>query len=235
MDLKRLKIPKFSPIKRNPFQSTSTQHNHSNPSPKQPPLQVKNHDLIKSVTLILSNPSLDSSKCKDIVTHLSPQLFDSLFSDIRCSVKPRTALNFFYFASKSCGFKFTIKSYCSLIHLLVVSNLKTPARLLLIQLIDDKLPALVHDPQNKHIEIATAFVDFHFASDSFLGVRLFDLLIHVYCTQFKAFGLDLALDVIQLIAEKNVFPSLSTCNFLLSSLVKSNRLQESHQVFKHFP
>lgn len=230
MDLKRLRIFKFSPLKRNPFQSASTQHSHSKPSPEKTPLQLENQDLIKRVTSILSNPSLDSSKCKDIVTHLSPQQFDSVFSDIRYSVKPRTALNFIYFASRSCGFKFTVRSYCLLIHLLVASKLEAPARLLLIQLIDDKLPVLLHDPQNKHIEIATAFVDFHFTSDS-LPVQTFDLLVHVYCTQFKPSGLNLASDVVRLIAEKGLFPSLTTCNFLLNSLVKSNLLQKSHEIF----
>nr|GEW17017.1 hypothetical protein [Tanacetum cinerariifolium] len=128
-----------------------------------------------------------------------------------------------------------LESYCCLIHLLVLSNLEHPARLLLIQLIDDKLPVLdVNDRKLKHVEIAKGFMEIYFAAnlgDGANGARLFDMLVHVYCTQFKSFGLDHACDVVRVISEKGVFLSLNTCNFLMSGLVKVGRFRKSYELF----
>ncbi|GJS18915.1 pentatricopeptide repeat-containing protein [Tanacetum coccineum] len=103
--------------------------------------------------------------------------------------------------------------------MLVLSNLEHPARLLLIQLIDNKLPVLVvndgtYDPKMKHVEIAKGFMEIYFAANLGDGVngangRLID----------------------KVISEKGVFPSLNTCNFLMSGLVKVGRFRKSYELF----
>ncbi|KAK9928294.1 hypothetical protein M0R45_025437 [Rubus argutus] len=241
MDLRRLPISKpaslFYPIKRpltgwtficqrrhEPPHSTSLQP----PSPPQPP----NQSLLNWVSSILSSPSLDSSKCKSLIPLLCPHEFDRLFYSIRSNVNPKTALHFFYVASQSFKLRFTARSFCVLVHLLIASNLGPSARLLLIRLIDGNVPVLYAIPNSKHIEIAIAMSELNTVSQPALGIQTLDMLIHVYCTQFKNLGFGYAIDVFEFFSNKGAFPSLKTCNFLLSSLVKANELDKSYHVFE---
>ncbi|KAF3949268.1 hypothetical protein CMV_024843 [Castanea mollissima] len=257
MDLRRLctitkPTPIFYPITRPLTCVTSTSsasHNNQNQPQPQPPLQPlelesdppkpPNQSLFNWVSSILSNPSLDSSKCKSLIPHLSPHHFDTILFSValvnsNAKPNPKTTLNFFYFASQSFNFRFTLRSYCILIRLLILSNLVSPARLLLIRLIDGKMPVLSYANTKNllHIEIATMMADFNSTTppERALGVQVSDLLVHVYCTQFK--NLDFGVDVFCLLARKGMFPSIKTCNFLLSSLVKANELSKSYEVFE---
>ncbi|GJY00286.1 probable serine/threonine-protein kinase PBL15 [Tanacetum coccineum] len=88
-----------------------------------------------------------------------------------------------------------------------------------VMLIDNKLPVLVvndgtYDPKMKHVEIAKGFMEIYFAANLGDGVngangRLID----------------------KVISEKGVFPSLNTCNFLMSGLVKVGRFRKSYELF----
>ncbi|PSR91332.1 Pentatricopeptide repeat-containing protein, partial [Actinidia chinensis var. chinensis] len=217
-------VTSTAPKEKQPEQSQPSLHQHNQPKPF-------DQSFLNWVTSILSHKSLDSSKCKDILAHLTPHQFDSLLFAIRFNVNPKTVLNFFHFASNSCGYRFSVRSYCLLIRLLLFSKFVAPARLLLIQLIDWKLPVSFNDPKNRHLEIATAMSELNLGSELALSVQTFDLLIHVYCTQFKNLGFEGVVDVFRLLASKGMFPSLNTCNFLLSSLVKANELHTSYEVF----
>jgi hypothetical protein len=138
-----------------------------------PPLQLQSHPqpynqslpnwlLLFSQTHILILPS---------IKHLCP--ICPLPTTIKFSslLNPETALNFFYFASEGFKFRFTVRSFCLLIHLLIVSNLVYLAILLLIRLLYRKLPCLYAKPQTRHIEIAIAMADFNSASKRVLGVQ----------------------------------------------------------------
>jgi hypothetical protein len=131
MDLRRLPITKpspiFYPVTRPLTCVTSPGHHHQDqppqpqptplPPPPPPPLQHHSHrqpsnqSLPNWVSSILSNPSLDSSKCKALMPHLSPSDFDLIFFSVKSNVNPKTALNFFYFASEAFKFRFTVRSY----------------------------------------------------------------------------------------------------------------------------
>lgn len=241
MDMRRLTITKpifiQSPLKRPLTCITTTlqkQHQIHPQAPPPPPLlqtqtnpQALNQSLLKRVSLILSNPSLDCAKCKELVPHLSPQEFDSCFLALKSNVNPKTALNFFHFVSETCKFRFTARSYCVLIHLLVGNDLLSPARLLLIRLIDGKVPAFyARNFESRHFEIAQIMADFNLVFEPVIGVKIADLLVHVYSTQFKHLGFGFAGDVFSFLAKKGLFPSLKTCTFLLSSLVKANELKK---------
>ena len=84
--------------------------------------------------------------------------------------------------------RFTGRSFCLLIRLLIPSNLVTPARFLLIHLIDGKMTVLHANIKNLHIELASAMADLNLLSDRVVGVQALELLVHVYCTQFKNLG-----------------------------------------------
>ncbi|GFY95206.1 tetratricopeptide repeat (TPR)-like superfamily protein [Actinidia rufa] len=93
------------------------------------------------------------------------------------------------------------------------------------------MPIAFDNPENRHLEIANALADLNSASKLALNVQTYDLLIHVYCTQFKDLGFNIVVVVFQLITNKSMYPSLKTCNLLLSSLVNANELQKSYVVF----
>ncbi|KAK6934833.1 Pentatricopeptide repeat [Dillenia turbinata] len=80
--------------------------------------------------------------------------------------------------------------------------MSAPARLLLIRVIDQKLPVLFGDSNKKHIEIVTAMLNLNVETEDAVRIQLFDMLVHVYCTQFKNAGLQLALDVFRLLADR---------------------------------
>ncbi|KAL6176140.1 hypothetical protein ACLB2K_052776 [Fragaria x ananassa] len=243
MDLRRLSISKpaslFYPITRPITGVTFTLQRRHDPPPPPPlslqpptPPQPPNPGFLNWVSSVLSNPSLDSSKCESLIPLLSPHQFDHLFYSIRSNVNPKTALHFFHFASQSFKFRFTVRSFCVLVHLLIASNLEAPARLLLIRLIDGNVPVLYADPSSKHVEIATALSELNNASQPALGIQALDMLVHVYCTQFKNLGFGYAVEVFEHFTDQGVFPSLKTCNFLLSALVKANELEKSYHVFE---
>ncbi|KAJ8526306.1 hypothetical protein K7X08_028783 [Anisodus acutangulus] len=166
-----------------------------------------------------------------LLTEVLTQAFDAVLLEIHSSLKPLNVLKIFHIGSGSCGFKFNVRSYCTLLRLLVASNHDDPARLLLIRLIDGKLPALFDNPQKKHVEVAAFLAELSCVSDFGVAVRTFDLLVHLCCTQFKNVGFDAALDVFRSLASRGLYPSLKTSNFLLSSLVKESELRKSYEVF----
>ncbi|KAK8537802.1 hypothetical protein V6N13_096395 [Hibiscus sabdariffa] len=111
-----------------------------------------------------------------------------------------------------------------------ISNHSSAARLLLIRLIDGKLPLFSpNDNAISHIQIASALPDLN---TSFKGVAGVDLLLHLYYTQFKNVCFTGAIDVFFTLAGKGIFPSSKTCHFFLNSLVKANELQKAYQVFE---
>ncbi|KAJ4834318.1 hypothetical protein Tsubulata_014218, partial [Turnera subulata] len=190
--------------------------------------------LLDLVHSILSKPTLDESKCKELLPNLSPHLFHSLFLQSLPSLpnnNPYTSLHFFQFASYS-NFPFTLPSYCLLLRFLLSSS-PSPApaaRLLLIRLIDSHLP--VHSPSPPTpLDIAAAMADLNPLYLPSLAPRVSDLLVHVCATQFRDPDLRLALDVFRFLAANALFPSSKTCNFLLSSLVDAHRLPMAYQVF----
>ena len=106
------------------------------------------------------------------------------------------ALHFFDFASNSLKFRFTVRSYCLLICLLLSSNLLSPARLLLIRLIDGMMPVLfANNLANRHVEITSTMVHLNEVTEPVIGVQVADLLIHVYIGQFKNEGFGHAIEV----------------------------------------
>ncbi|XWS62299.1 hypothetical protein CRYUN_Cryun07bG0198500 [Craigia yunnanensis] len=258
MDLRRLPVNKpiyiYTPITRplSCVTSTTTTTNTSaaqqfNPQ-QQPPLPLNlndsdssyypnfnnnNNQLLGRLSSILSKPSLDSSKSKQLLPLFYPSDFDRFFLALFPHVNPKTTLNFFYLASQSYNFHFTLRSYFILILLLLLSNHSSPARLLFIRLIDGKLP--LSSPNNltiNHIQIATALADLNILFKGVHGVMVVDLLLHLYCTQFKNVSFTCAFDVFFTLADKGMFPSCKTCNFFLNSLVKVNELQKTYQVFE---
>ncbi|KAK3183470.1 hypothetical protein Dsin_030756 [Dipteronia sinensis] len=186
MDLRRLSIAKpyslYIPITRLLTHVTSTvkqQHDrHFEQPPPPPPPQPQtspetcNQHLLKLVSSLLSNPSLDLSKCKPLMSNLCPHEFDRLFLAVRSNVNPKTALHFFYYASKTYKFRFTVRSCCLLIRLLLFSNLLSPARLLLIRLIDGQMPSLfANNRANRHVEITVAMVNLNVVAEPVLGFK----------------------------------------------------------------
>ncbi|CAA3032823.1 pentatricopeptide repeat-containing At4g19440, chloroplastic [Olea europaea subsp. europaea] len=188
----------------------------------------------KWVSSILSSPHLNTSKWKHLLTQLTSHQFDTIFLEIYHLIDPTIALKFFYFASTSAGFKFILRSYCLLIHLLVSKNLDCAARLLLIRLIDKKLPVILNDNivGNMHKEITVLLANLYSGSKKFdASIRTLDILVHVYASQFKSLGFDVAVDVFRLLASRGLFPSFKTSNFLLSSLIKADELEKCYEVF----
>ncbi|KAJ6347670.1 hypothetical protein OIU76_004199 [Salix suchowensis] len=223
MDMRRLTITKpifiQSPLKRPLTCITGMlqkQHQIHPQAPPPPPVlqpqtnpKALNESLLKRVSSILSNPSLDFAKCKELAPHLSPLEFDSCFLALRSNVNPKTALNFFHFVSENCKFRFTARSYCVLIRLLVGNDLLSPARLLLIRLIDGKVPAFfAGNFESRHFEIAQIMADLNLVFEPVIGVKIADLLVHVYSTQFKHLGFGFAADVFSLLAKRG-FASLT--------------------------
>ena len=62
--------------------------------------------------------------------------------------------------------------------------------------------------------------------------RVSDLLIEVYCTEFKREGCYLALDLFLVLAKKSMYSSKTTCNVLLTSLVRAKEFQKCCEVFE---
>ncbi|XWS38865.1 hypothetical protein CRYUN_Cryun19dG0167000 [Craigia yunnanensis] len=83
-----------------------------------------------------------------------------------------------------------------------------------------------------HIQVATALADLNTFFKGVFGVMGVDLLLHLYCTQFKNVGFTYVIDVFFTLADKGMFPSSKTYNFFLNSLVKANELQKTYQVFE---
>ncbi|CAN4114510.1 unnamed protein product [Withania somnifera] len=157
------------------------------------------------------NPITETKQRKGFDLNLRKWItsFDAILLEIQSSSKPLNVLKNFHVASGSCGF----------------------TRLLLTRLIDGKLPALFDGKQEKYAEVAVCLAELSSVSDFGVAVRTFDLLVHLCCTQFKNVGFDAALDVFRSLASRGLHPSLDTCNFLLSSLVKENELWKSYEVF----
>jgi len=98
------------------------------------------------------------------------------------------------------GIILVLNLYGQVILLLVGSNLNAAAWLLLISFIDGKLPSLFEkNISDRHFEIVMAMLDLFggFEDDKFVGVQTFDLLLHVYCTQIKDAGFNLAANEFQ--------------------------------------
>ncbi|CAN6825736.1 unnamed protein product [Brassica oleracea] len=125
-----------------------------------------------------------------------------LFPEFKSKVNPKAVLDFFRLASDSFSFPFSLRSYCLLIGLLLESNLLSPARL------------------------------FCSCFDQEIRRRLSDLLIEVYCTELKRDGCYLALEVFLVLGKKGMFPSNTTCNVLLTSLVRANEFQKCCEAFE---
>lgn len=58
------------------------------------------------------------------------------------------------------------------------------------------------------------------------------MLIEVYCTELKRDGCYLALEVFLVLGKKGMFPSNTTCNVLLTSLVRANEFQKCCEAFE---
>lgn len=112
--------------------------------------------LRERLSAALSRRSLDYKHCKQLITTLSPHEFDRLFPEFKSKVNPKAVLDFFRLASDSFSFSFSLRSYCLLIGLLLESNLLSPARLVLIRLINENVPVLRSD----YDSIADAIVSF---------------------------------------------------------------------------
>ncbi|CAA2983545.1 Hypothetical predicted protein [Olea europaea subsp. europaea] len=188
----------------------------------------------KWVSSNLSSLRLNTSKWKHLLTQLTPHHFDTIFLEIYHLIDPTIALKFFYFASAFAGFKFKLRSYCLLIHLLVSKNLDSAARFLLIRLIDKRVPMILNDniDGSMHKEITVLLANLYSGLDKFnANIRTFDILVHVFASQFKSLGFDVAVVVFRLLASKGLFPSFKTSNFLLSSLIKADELEKCCEVF----
>lgn len=75
-----------------------------------------------------------------------------------------------------------------MIRLLVFSNFVAPARLLLIRLIDCKMPVSFDNPENRHIEIANAMVDLSLVPELAPNVGIFDLIDSCLLYPVQKFG-----------------------------------------------
>ncbi|KAF8115079.1 hypothetical protein N665_0030s0120 [Sinapis alba] len=180
----------------------------------------------------LSRRSLDYKHCKQLITTLSPHEFDRLFPEFKSKVNPKTVLDFFRLASDSFSFSFSLRSYCLVIGLLLESNLLSPARLVLIRLINGSVPVLRSDCDSNRFAIADAMASFSSCFDQEIRRKLADLLIEVYCTELKRDGCYLALEVFLVLVKKGMFPSRTTCNILLTSLVRANEFEKCCEAFE---
>ncbi|XP_022857631.1 pentatricopeptide repeat-containing protein At4g19440, chloroplastic-like [Olea europaea var. sylvestris] len=92
------------------------------------------------------------------------------------------------------------------------------------------------------IDPTIALKFFYFASASALQIHsqillpfdsldpiTFDILVHVYASQFKSLGFDVAVDVFRLLTSRVLFPSFKTSHFLLCSLVKADELEKCYK------
>ena len=69
------------------------------------------------------------------------------------------------------------------------SPIRAPARLLLIKLVDGKVPALFEKAfRDRHIEIAMAMVDLNVGLEKSVGIHICDMLVHLHCSQFNNEG-----------------------------------------------
>ncbi|XP_050218418.1 pentatricopeptide repeat-containing protein At4g19440, chloroplastic-like [Mercurialis annua] len=214
---------------------------HPQPEVQQPDTEqnevVSKQSLIDSVYSIISHPIFDSSQSKRILLHLSPYDFDNCFLSIVANtniekLNPKTALEFFQFASVNCKFHFTVRSYCLLIGLLVSCDELTSARSVLVELVGGKLPALYENSFCKrHFELGLILANLNSISELDVVVRVVDILIHVYSTDFKHLGFGVTVELFTLLGNKGLLPSLKSCNILLNSLVKAKKLNLSYEVF----
>jgi pentatricopeptide repeat protein len=118
-----------------------------------------------------------------------------------------------------------------LIGLLLDANLLSAARVVLIRLINGNVPVLPCGLRDSRVAIADAMASLSLCFDEEIRRKMSDLLIEVYCTQFKRDGCYLALDVFPVLANKGMFPSKTTCNILLTSLVRANEFQKCCEAF----
>ncbi|KAI6706981.1 hypothetical protein NL676_009943 [Syzygium grande] len=188
--------------------------------------------VLKSVSSMLSSSRLAHSQCRSVIARLSPVEFDRVFFAVRSDVKMKTTLKFFYVAAQSFKFPFTVRTYCILVLLLIDSDRLPRARWLLTELILGKLPVSSADPGNGHVELAAVLAELNAVSGPAVGARALDTLIHVCCTQFEDKGSGYAIHAFRILADKGLFPSLKTCNFLLSFLVKANELEKCYEAFE---
>ncbi|WJX88233.1 hypothetical protein P8452_70342 [Trifolium repens] len=199
------------------------------PPPPPPPPPDSNKPPLASLLSILTHKVLDSSKCKTILPHLTSQEFERLFFIHHSTVNLKTTLDFFRFASTHYKFRFTVRSNCLLIRLLLASNHLPRARFMLKRLIDGNVLTPLKNLDGRLSEIASSFLELNRLTDRSYGEL--DLLLHILCSQFQHLGFHWAFDIFTLFTSNGVFPSLKTCNFLMSSLVRSNELHKSYRVF----
>lgn len=110
--------------------------------------------------------------------------------------------------------------------MLLASNHIPRAKFTLKRLIEGNANTPLKKTDARLSEIASAFLELGERSHGEL-----DLLIYILCSQFQHLGFHWAFDTFMLFTSKGVFPSLKSCNFLMSSLVKSNELHKSFRVF----
>ncbi|KAG4912450.1 hypothetical protein JHK82_053038 [Glycine max] len=157
------------------------------------------------LTHLRQQQTLDSSKCKSILSHLTPHHFDRLFLSLHHTTNPKTTHEFFHFSTRHCNFCFTVRSYCLLLRSLLASSFVPRARFLLACLIDDNVPTSTslsfRDNESRLREIASSMLELDQGSDQqqriglaaprsllpIQGLRL--LLASSLCSPREAFSL----------------------------------------------
>ncbi|RZB47076.1 Pentatricopeptide repeat-containing protein, chloroplastic [Glycine soja] len=195
-----LNIPKPSPIFTCPLTWVTSATTSLRLGCPPPP-----HPTLSSLPSILTIKTLDSSKCKSILSHLTPHHFDRLFLSLHHTTNPKTTHEFFHFSTRHCNFCFTVRSYCLLLRSLLASSFVPRARFLLACLIDDNVPTSTslsfRDNESRLREIASSMLELDQGSDQqqriglaaprsllpIQGLRL--LLASSLCSPREAFSL----------------------------------------------
>ncbi|XP_016446194.1 pentatricopeptide repeat-containing protein At2g15980-like [Nicotiana tabacum] len=128
---------------------------------------------------------------------------------------PHLALRFFHFTITRSICSHSLSSYATIIHILSRSRLKSQALELLKSAIrkfpDTHQPDLTNPPRIFQILVKT-----YRTCDS--APFVFDLLIRAYLDSKK---LDLSVQLVRILAKKNIFPHVVICNSLIELIAKS--------------
>ncbi|MCD7452241.1 hypothetical protein HAX54_016006 [Datura stramonium] len=189
-------------------------------SASSPPQSAANEDekLVSAAITILKHHR-SKSRWSEILSLAPPTsgFTPSQVSQIILQLRnaPHLALRFFHFTIHRSICSHSLSSYASIIHILSRSRLKSQA-LELIKCAIRKFPDTHKTDSSSPPRIFEMLVKTYRTCDS--APFVFDLLIKAYLDSKKV---DLSVELVRILASKNIFPHIVICNSLIELIAKS--------------
>lgn len=127
---------------------------------------------------------------------------------IKIRNRAHLAISFFEWAGKQHHFRHTIKTYCTIIHILAKARMTCPAQALMQKLLVEESKSGNAESQAFEVLVMT-----YRPCDSCPAV--FDMLIKAY---LQARRIDQAVEIFHCLKHYSIFPTVGTCNKLLHSV-----------------